>query len=335
MAGPAALYFNPATGTVNQVTGQTPTGTTTNFGGALGRVPNVSGGTETPFGATAVLGTNSTNTDPFGINATKAANQTNFLNQLPGAMTNISSNATDATSSANRTNEGTAASIFSTAKTGQNTINASRDNVELNRLNGVQDITDYVRNGLTSGANVIGNMGAGESSAEDALSRAYTTQGGQKARNVGNQAFIANHTIDANQQNLNDQTTSSVADLHRQRDEQIATIGSQARQQLAALDSQAVGLSLPDRIQVDQEKQKIIDSATNALSGVDSWLNGQLAGVTPEDQATISKNANALKLGGTAGTNPFDTNTNSTGLQVSGPDISQLPLFTRNKKVTG
>ena len=266
------------------------------------------------------------NTDP------RAEERAAFQRQLPGAIANIGQNARDAFGGAGRNLRGGAESLFNTINQGQRAINQSRENVELNRLSGVKDILGFVRNGLQQGGKRLANMNASESSAAGELGRAFGTLGGERMRGVGNKAFLENRGINTNQEQLDLQRGQGRTDWARTRDELVSNIGQQIRGQLAELDSQAQGLGITDRIAIDQEKQRLIDEGLGQLNEVDTWLQGQLGTVNPQDDATTRTNAIALQQGGTGNITPFDFG-EFQGIQQLGPAIDQLPLFTRNRRV--
>lgn len=267
-----------------------------------------------------------------GVYDPMAAQRTSWLNMLPGAVSNIGQNARDAFGSAGRSLQGSAESLFNTVNQGQRAINSSRENVELNRLNGVKDILNFVRNGLRSGNAKLANMNATESSAAGELGRVFGSLGTDRMRGVGNQAFLQNRGIDTQQEQLDLQRGQGQTDFHRQRDEVVANIGSQVRQQLAELDAQGQGLGVTGRVAVDQEKQRVIDEGMTQLNAVDQWLQGQLGGIHPQDQGTTRANAVALQQGGTGNITPFDFG-QFNGIQVNGPAIDQLPIFTRARRI--
>lgn len=213
----------------------------------------------------------------------------------------------------------------------QGTINNNRANNELSRMNSIQDILGYVRQGLQQGGSRLAANNATESSATGALQRAYNQIGSQKTRSVNNQAGLKTAEIDQSQQQLGTQIQRAKDDLVTTRNNTVNDIGNNVRNQLAALDQQAIGLSLPGRIAIDQEKQNIVNQGMAQLQQLDQYFNdqlGQLHQLTPEETAA---RAVALQQAGAASSNPF--NLGLAGQQeVSGPAIDQLPLFTRSKR---
>lgn len=258
--------------------------------------------------------------------------QTAFRNSLPSSLQNIRQTyGVDPFTTGRTTLLGDAKSLFNTQRAGQTAIDRGRANNELSRMNGVQDILGYVRNGMQQGGSRLAANNATESSASDALARAYNQIGNQKTRSVNNQAGLQTVQLDQSQQDLNSQTATGKEDFDRTRTNLVNNITTNLRYQLAQLDQQAQGLSIPDRIAVDQEKQTLIDAGQKQLQEVDQWLQDQLATITPESQDQVLADVQGLRAAGTASPNPFNTGDFS-GQQVQGPAVAQLPLFTRNKK---
>lgn len=270
-----------------------------------------------------------------GYTDPNAARRQSWMGALGGALGNIRSNATDAFGSGVRSLQGSAEGLFNEVKQGQGAIDRSRENVELNRLSGVKDILGFVRNGLKQGSARLANMNSGESSAAGEIARQFGLIGGDRMRSVGNSAFLQNRDIDTQQDALNLKRGQGTTDFQRARDDIVSTIGQQVRQQLAELDSQGAQLGANGQVDVEGEKQRVINAGIGALNNVDQWLQGQLGGVQAEGQDKVRSNAVALEQGGTGNITPFDFTGSEGGMQVQGPAIDQLPLFTRTRKITG
>lgn len=254
-----------------------------------------------------------------------AAARASFQSRLGGAIGNIRQSGLDAFGSAGRNLRGQAEQLFNTISQGQKAIDRSRENVEMNRLGGIDDILSFVRNGLKSGASMLANKNALGSSAARAIAEAYGTEGGNRTRKVNNQASLQGREIDTQQESLDLQRGQGRTDFSRSRDDMVATIGQQVRAQLADLEDQAmqIGATGP---QVEAERQRIIDEGIGQLNEVDAWLQQMLGGVGRQDMDTTRKNAVALRQGGAEMT-PFEFGEFQTGF--NGPAINQLPIFLR------
>lgn len=271
--------------------------------------------------------------DPYAAWGGQAAyNQA--TGQVDSGLNNIRQSGADAFGNAYRGLQGNLSDAIQGYKGQQTGIDNSRANNELNRLNGIQDILGYVRNGLQQGGSRLAASNATESSATGALQRAYQQLGSQKSRSVNSQAGLQSNQLDQSQKALTDNENYSKVVLQRNRDNAVNTIGTDLRDQLSKLDQQAQGLNLAGRIQVDQEKQSLVDKGLAQLQELDQWYAGQLSGVAPQTQDQVIAAAQGLRSAGTALSNPFADQLNFDQQQVQGPAVNQLPLFTRNKKIT-
>jgi hypothetical protein len=259
-----------------------------------------------------------------------AERRASFQAGLGDALGNIRGNASDAFGSGGRRLRGSAESLFNTVKQGQTAIDRSRENVELSRLNSVEDILTFVRNGLKSGASRLSNMNALESSAAGEVGKAFNEEGSGRMRKVGNSAFLQNRDIDTEQDKVDLTRSQGMTDFKRERDEIVSTIGQQVRQQLADLDAEAreIGATGPE---VEAERQRIIDAGMGQLGAVDKWLTGRIGGVKAQKTEDTRKRAIALRQGGVA-SSPFEFG-EFEGMDFQGgapgAPIDQLPIFTR------
>ena len=256
--------------------------------------------------------------------------QQSFLNQLPSAVSNIHQGGLDQFTNSANTLQQNANNIFSGVRSAQNTINTGRTNNELGRMNATQDLLGYIRNGLRQGGSQLASMNATDSSATPALSEAYQRVGAQRQRGINNQAAIAGNSLDTQQSNLNQGTQDQTIQFHMVRDNVVNQIGQKVRDSLAALDQQGQGLSLPDRINVESEKQKVIDEGMGQLQQVDQWLQSQLGTLSPISQDQVQLQAHNLQQAGTQGSVPFNVSPLSQTL-VQGPQIDQSPLFSARR----
>jgi hypothetical protein len=283
-------------------------------------------------GSGSVLGTNTTYQapDPYaqwgGISGYNTARQ-----GIASGLSNIQQGGTDAFGNAKTSLQQNAQGIFTGIRGGQESINRGRQTNELNRMNATQDLLGYIRSGMRQGASRLASMNATDSSGTDALTRAYQSVGAQKSRGINNQAALQGRGLDLQQSDLNRSRDEAVTGFRQTRDNVVNQIGQDLRAKLAALDQQAVGLSLPDRIAVDQEKQRIIDAGMGQLQEVDQWLQGQLGSVIPQSNEQIQATAREMQQAGTATANPFMTGPLQQQ-QVMGPSLDQLPLFTARKR---
>jgi hypothetical protein len=257
-----------------------------------------------------------------------------YLAQIMSGLANIHQSGVGAFAPVQSQLQGGAESLINKIKTGQGAIDRSKENNELNRMRGVQDILGYVRSGMRSGASTLAKMNALDSSAAEAIARAYNTQGNSQVRDVNNQSAMGLRDIQTQQDQLNLDRTSGANDLARYKDSAVATIANDVRTKLADLDQNAQGVGLTGKVAIDAEKQRVIDEGLSQLSAVDQFLSSGLGAINPEGQDQVIANANQLQSAGTSMANPFAPNLsqNDMNLSVQDPALTQLPLFTRAKK---
>ena len=245
---------------------------------------------------------------------------------------NIRQSGADAFAGAKLTQQGQAENLFNTVKTKQGQIDRNRQNIELGRMNSIRDIIGYVRSGIQRGASVLANTNSTDSSASEALAKGFNRVGNSKSIAANNQAFLQNREQDNSQDELNLQRSTGINDFRRFKDSEANRIGSEVRQKLQALDDAAVGQSLPDRVAIEQEKQNVVNNGLAQLQEVDNWLMGQLGTINPMDANRIREEAGKLQSAGTATPNPFNVGLPGTQLQIQGPAIDQLPLYTNRRR---
>lgn len=213
----------------------------------------------------------------------------------------------------------------------QTGINSSRENVEAGRLISMDDLVNGVRAGLQGGGIQLANSNGLDSSAAEALSRAWTNYGGQQSNKINNQAAMGQHTQDIAQQSLGRSKDTGLQNLKSQRDTYVASVSGDVSNKLNILNQTASSQGL-NPYDVAGLRQQIIDEGTQKLGEVDNWLSGQLGGYTAENQDQVNQNAYKLRSSGGAAPNAYSYEySTQPGVSAQNPlaDVSQLPLFVR------
>lgn len=207
---------------------------------------------------------------------------------------------------------------------------------ELARQQGLTGILGMVGRGVRSAGVALSNRGAGgASSAADAIARAYGQLGQRQASDVGNQYGLAQNNIATAQKNLAADTGLYQQNFKYSKDQAINGIVSSARQQLASLDAAIAGASLPERINIEQEKQRIQSEAEQALSQYDTQLSQGIGGIQAAGTDKNREKAFQLANAGTAAASPFQYTTSAPGqFNNTGPFNSELPLFSNRTRRT-
>lgn len=205
----------------------------------------------------------------------------------------------------------------------------------LAKQQGAQSISDMVGQGIRSGGVTLNNQNAGDSSAAGAIANAYGQLGRGQLSSVGNQFAQAQDQVQQGATADQVALANKLRDLPQAQSDIVNSIVSDAQQKLGAIDQQMAYMSLPDRVDMEAQKQQITNDVLGKLQGFDQILSsGGSAALTPEDQNTSVQRAGALFSAGTAPSNAFQfSDVAPAQLQGSGASPSQLPIFTLpNKK---
>src|SRR6266536_776675 len=298
---------------------------------SFGNIVNAVNANRPPQQAGGVLGESTagpqpTPVDPFAAYGGKAAYDAKVGNinaQKQGLFGSIG----DAVGNAGSQYKSSILDYLDSLRAGQRSIDSQAVQNELAKTQGTKNILGMVGRGIRSGGVQLANRNAGDSSASQALADAYGTLGREQLSNVGNQYAQGQNAINEQQMGFADQQAQGLRHLDESKTNVINNIVSSARTQLANLDASIAGMALPDRINVEAEKEKIRQQAVNALQQYDSQLSQGVAGIGPSSQEARAGQANQLALAGTAPTNAFNFSAEAPAQFQNGPFPSSLPLF--------
>jgi len=199
---------------------------------------------------------------------------------------------------------------------------------ELSLKQGRAGILGMVANGIRSGGVMLANRNATDSSASAALANAYGEIGRGQLSNTGNQYGIEDRNIGLAQDTFNTQAQAGANRIRTSETQDIAGAVSRHRDKLAVLDAWAADKSLPERIQIEQEKAAIQSQIEQALSQFGDQLTGGVAGVQPTSKDQRRSTAASLAGAGQVAANPFNFSSNVPLQFQNSPFSSDLPLFT-------
>lgn len=292
--------------------------------------PTYKGATPTPLATLSTLSdpTQTASTDPAAAAAAqKAADGTALFNTQLGVVNNSAGMA--ATNSAGDL-KNSILDYIDSLKANQTGRNNQTVQNYLAKQQGAQGINDMVGQGIRSAGVQLNNGNAGDSSAAGAIAGAYGQLGRSQLSSVGNQFAQAQNTVqqgaDADQVAL----AAKLRDLPQTQSDIVNSIVSDAQQKLGAIDQQMAYMSLPDRVDMEAQKQQITNDVLGKLQGFDQILSsGGNQALTPQDQGTSVQKAGQLFTAGTAPDNAFNFNTNAPAvLQGSGAQPGALPIYT-------
>ena len=221
--------------------------------------------------------------------------------------------------------------LYNTQKS-QDALNESGYQNELAKKQGMNSILDLVNHGLQSGGVLLANKNASNSSATEALARAYGDIGRRQANQVGNQYDQGQRKIGLAQTDLERQRVLNKGKLDNERSGYITNIVSQAQDKLAALDAAMAQAPITDRINIAAEKAQIQDSVSKILNQYNGTFATKDAAITPRSVEENRRQAfaDANKVGAA---NPFTfSETPPAQFQGTGPFAAELPLFTAPRK---
>lgn len=295
-------------------------------------VPNVTSATpvptaapEPPLNTNGQVNGSSTSSGPSAADQAKI-DAFNAQNQgvLDSAGTAVGSSATSY-------HQGIVDYLHSLA-TGQQAIDNRGIQSELAKKQGMNGVMSMVGDGVRSGGVMLGNKNAGDSSAVEALARAYSTLGQRQAAGVGNQYANDQNGIKQAQTEQDWQQNDGMVKLQNGKTDTINSIVNDAQQKIGALKTSMAYASLPDSINLQQEIESIRSNALAQLGQYDPQLTNGVASQHPMDQATRQGNAATLANAGTAAATPYNyTSDVPAQFQGTGPFASDLPLFTLPK----
>lgn len=258
--------------------------------------------------------------------------QSAFNNLISGFNTQkqgIFDSATGAINMGKRNLAGGIDQFLNSYKSSQNNINEQAIGNELAKRQGAQGINEMVGRGLKSAGMMLGNKNAGSSSAAQAFAEAYGNIGGREMNKVGNQYEEGRRKVGLAQQELGDQAALYRRDFERQKANSIDSIVSEAQNKLYALDAAMAEASVPDRIAIEQEKNRIKSQASSALNALDKALSGGMNKYKQVSDEARRGEAYKRSVAGYAPTEQFDYSTDLDGaMQDSGPAASTLPIYT-------
>lgn len=284
-----------------------------------------------PAPATAPSGPGAT-TDPYAAYG-GTARYNSLVSGFDTQHQQILGGANDAISNAGTSINSGILDLIQNLTTGQRNIDNQSVQNELSRKQGMRGIMDQIGQGIRSGGVVLANKNAGDSSATQALADAYGQIGRQQASQVGNQFAQGQNAVALKQQDLGDQQALGVRHIGENKTQVINSIVADVQTKLAALDGAIAGASLPDRINIEGEKQNIRNQAMAALQQYDQTLQQGVSGIHVATQDENLAKAGELANAGVAPDTMYNFTQNAPAqFQNTGPFASSLPLFTLNKK---
>lgn len=332
----------PGGGITNQFTSTLSNGLTTPLTNVsptnmtYGAYPQGGGGTTAPVADFSLGAVSPTQSGPTGPSVEQIA-ETNRVN---GLRSNFNTQKQGIFDSINQWGDNTAArygldvqDFGNKFRQGQDALNRRGADLEAKKMQATSGILGMIGRGVKSAGNYLGGRNAGSSSASGEIAKAYGDIGRRNMSSVGNEYSAGQEQLGVDQNIFNTDAESSLNRFKLNMDEQINGQVESARAALTDLDVQMQNASLPDRIAIDQEKNRIKSELIAKLQGFDQQARQARASaqVTNTDQNRATAQTNLA-----AGQAPADmfsfTDQAPLEMQDSGPSASGLPIFTNNKR---
>lgn len=217
-------------------------------------------------------------------------------------------------------------------KSGQMGIDNRNISNELAKQRGVSDVNNMVSTGVRSGGVKLANMNASDSSGAEGIARAYGQLGQRQLSDVGNQYETQRTEIGLSQDDLNRQRASGLRRFDTAEEAAVNSILADSTDKLTALDAAMANASLPERIAIDSEKQKIRGNVQRILAGYTKGLSGANNIRSMDQNAQVAEATRRYSMG-QAPQAQFDYSADMPlGISDTGPVASELPIFTyRNR----
>lgn len=256
------------------------------------------------------------------------ANYSRAVNDYNTAKDNAFGSINDAIGDAGRSMGSSVQDYLYNLGKGQRAIDNSAVQNELSRISGRAGVLDMIGTGINSGGVVLSNKGAINSSAADALARAYNTIGQKQLSGVNNQYETGKMNIQQQQDDLAGETSQFQRHLEENKQTAVNKIVQDASSALASLNAAAQNASLSDRIDIEAQKAAIRNQALSSLAQYDTTLTNGIAGITPATTDANRARATSMITAGVAPDNAFNYSTSvPTQWQNTGPFASPLAVF--------
>ena len=174
--------------------------------------------------------------------------------------------------------------LVNTIRQGQQTITRGRETTALNKLRSMGDLATSVRQGLQSGSVRLANSNALDSSAAEAMSRAYGNFQNKQSGSINNQAALENRGFDDQQALLFAQRDDTLRGLRQYKETESQRIMLDTQQKLQALEDNASGQGVAGLVQIDALKNQVVNQGVSDSPRLIVTLMNSLAAFEPQMQ---------------------------------------------------
>lgn len=334
-----ALYYDTSTGTAGSVTPQQVYGNDPYpglFNSGLGYDADAPGGTGTYTNSpaaqdatTSYTQTQNTYTPPPDPYARWGGieNYNNLVSGFQNQKNTIYDTGKEASDTAARGYDTAIQGYINSLKDSKGALDQQAAELWQNKFQGMQDVNNMVGRGINSGATMLANKNALDSSASGAIARAYGTLGRDAASKIGQQFEKGQTDLSMASAKFGRDRDLEAKKLDNDKANYISSIVSDAQNKLASLDAAMRDASITDIIDIEAEKQRIRDYARNALSQFDSKLSGGRTTALRDRGGNVSAARSNMEKG-RATSNQFNYGVDTTTKFQNPIATGQLPIYT-------
>lgn len=218
-------------------------------------------------------------------------------------------------------------------RTGQEGINTSAANNQLNLRQSMNSIVNGLQTGIRSGGVSLANMNASDSGAADAMARAWAKVGNNQAAGVTGEAAAVDEDLQRQQGALQLSKEQGERRLDTTRDTEVNRVRNDLGSKLQLLRAQADAEGVGDAVDTGAV-DRVVAEAIAQLAGIDQMRSqglGTVRATTAQEAAAEAARLDAL---GQAGKifNIADANTSwgtAGGATQGVPGVQGLPIYTR------
>lgn len=222
-------------------------------------------------------------------------------------------------------------SLLHSLTTNQDALNRQGAQNELAKIQGTQGVLGMVNRGIKSGNTILANKNASNSSAAGAIANAYGDLGQRQLSQVGNQYGLANQDLGVKQAEQDWQLQNNVANTRANKDVVVNKMVNQARDSISALNAQMASASVPDRINIEQEVNRIKNDLVGRLQQFDSQLASASSNIRADSPEARMTAAQGMASQGRVAENPFQFSTQAPAQFQNTGSTANLPLYTFNR----
>lgn len=223
--------------------------------------------------------------------------------------------------------------LVNQGRSGQSAIDTSRINNYANQQLGQRQVNNMVGSGIQSGGVLLANRNAGDSSATEAIAKAYGILGNREMMNINNQFEAGQRDINQAQVDFDAQQALALNRLKIESADEADRIVTQARDDISALRAEQQKVDFPTQVDIEAEIAAIQGRTVAALKVLDNRLATEMGGIKGMDNNTAQSKAMSNINAGNVPQNQFSYNT-TPEVKMPGASLpSTLPIYTNRASV--